>query len=394
MNRYTWVTSVDGTPVDRLVLAGGTIDYGRASVFEQPTPPYAILTLMTKDFWPLMPADLVEFGLGSHSMPSGFTDLYSDTYAGPLSRLTIGAPVTVNVRTEAGFIDTYVDVYSGLDLRRFTGYIVAIDYTWNAIQLTCLPTSESWGRITVGGTDDVTTIPAETDADRVSRLCTEAGVSITIDGTDGPQVIAIPPGTAAKSLTDHLTAIATETGGLLFTDRDGDVHYRTKNWTPPTEYEIPAYCTLRDSLKMSLELGLVRNAITVTYGDSDPQATVVSEDATSIAAYGRREAAYTSMIDLEADAQDYADWIQAGLDAHWQLPDATVAFSVASDVDIAGIAALEQGAPVSLPQLLPGSPVTDYHSTVLGYTEVLSRDDWAITFHLAPSEAPIPGAAA
>jgi hypothetical protein len=180
----------------------------------------------------------------------------------------------------------------------------------------------------------------------------------------------------------------------LFTDRDGLVYYRTSGWTPPATTTIPAGATVRDSLSMNLELGLVRNQITVEYGDATPRETVTATDTASITAYGLREASYQTQIDLEADAQDYADWLLASLDAAWQLPDVTVLFTLAADTEISAMAALEQGSPVTLPTLLAGSPESSYSSTVLGYTENLSRSNWFITYHLAPSNAPLPGVSA
>jgi hypothetical protein len=395
MSGFTWTVSMDGTDIKDIVLEDGSkVDYGRGSLFEQPAPPYAILNLPTRDSYPGTIDMFPEFGLGNHSMPSGFVDVYADVYAGPQSRITLGAPVQVNARTESGFTDEYDDAYAGISLTRFTGYIQAIDYKWDLISLTCLPDMEAWGRITVGGTDGTTTIPAESDVDRVQRLCTQAGVTIGIQGPDGPQITAIPPSTAASDLLTQLTKIATDTGGLLFTDRDGLVYYRTSGWTPPATTTIPAGATVRDSLSMNLELGLVRNQITVEYGDATPRETVTATDTASITAYGLREASYQTQIDLEADAQDYADWLLASLDAAWQLPDVTVLFTLAADTEISAMAALEQGSPVTLPTLLAGSPESSYSSTVLGYTENLSRSNWFITYHLAPSNAPLPGVSA
>ena len=228
---FTWIATIDGTDVADLVIDSASVNYGRASQFDTGGLPTAVLQLVTTDAGADVGA-LVEFGLGQHSMPSGFTTGYSDTYAGPLSRITLGAPITVQARTEAGFIPDYVDTYGGLELTRFTGRIQAIEYEWDRITLTCLPPQEAWGRLLAGGTDGVTTIPQETDTARVTRLCAEAGVSITIEGDPGPQLLPITPGTKASSLLAQLEAIAADCDALLFCDRDGVMHYRTKNYTP------------------------------------------------------------------------------------------------------------------------------------------------------------------
>jgi hypothetical protein len=44
---------------------------------------------------------------------------------------------------------------------------------------------------------------------------------------------------------------------------------------------------------------------------------------------------------------------------------------------------------VTLPELLPGSPLSSYSSEVLGVTETLSVDHWLLTLHLSAADAPI-----
>lgn len=383
--RFHWKALVDGTDVAGLTVSGGTITYGRSSVFDQPGLPVAVIELISKDDNPVLAARWPEFGLGEHSMPSGFTDLYSATYAGPKSRITLQAPLQVIAQTESGFSDTYVDTYSGDSFTRFTGALQAIDYSWDRIRLTATPTVEAWNRIDVGATDAVTTLPAETDTARVSRYVTEAGQTITVDGTAGPTVIAVPASTAARPLLGQLEDIAQQTGGLLYIDRDGDVHYRTKNWTPPATVTLPAVMTLRDSLTMALELGTVVNTITVQYGDADPLATVTAVDTASVTAFGTRDATYTTMISGSTAAQAYADMLLAATTAEWTLPTVELRIDFTpDDATISDLLAIEQGTPVTVPQLLPGAPVPDIDSTVLGYTENVSSTDWSLAFHLAP----------
>jgi hypothetical protein len=226
---FTWDVRVDGSPIAGIVPQTGTITTGRQTVFEQPDLPLAIIELQTVDVRPEIASRWPEFALGAHSVASGFLDTYADAYAGGRSRITTGAPVTVTARTPSAFVDTYeADYTAGLDLLRFTGVVQAIDYAWDIVRLTCLPTAEAWTRILVGGTT-TTPIAQETDTDRVQRLCDEAGVTIQIDGPDGPEIIPIPADTEARPLWEQLQEIANDCRALLYVDRAGTVHYRTRS---------------------------------------------------------------------------------------------------------------------------------------------------------------------
>jgi len=90
---------------------------------------------------------------------------------------------------------------------------------------------EAWSRILVGGTDDTTPIPEETDTARVTRLCDEARVTVTIHGSAGPTLTEIPVNTDPTPLLASLQQVARTRRGLLVTDRDGATHYHTANAT-------------------------------------------------------------------------------------------------------------------------------------------------------------------
>lgn len=398
MNPFTWQAYVDGSDIAGLVVEGGTITYGRASVFEQPTVPVCVIELISKDAEPRVAALWPEFGLGDHSQVSGFVDQYADVYAGPSSRITLGAPVVIVAQTVSGFTDSYAATYAGDTFTRFTGYVQAIDYTVDRIRLTSVPAPEAWARLEAGGTDSVTTIPAEADTARVARLCAEAGVSITLAGTAGPTVASIPPDTNPSALWQQLEGIARDCGGLLYVTRDGMVTYRTAAGVATAaavEVTIPTNLVKSDPLAMSLELGLVRNRIIVEYGTADPvtnlRPTVTAEDTASVTRYGLREARYSTMLVDEADAQAYADWLLSCLDGQWMMPNATIMMSKGTPNEVSILAGLEQGNTVTIPTLLPGSPAASYTAPILGYSETLSAKDWELVMHLAPSHAAQPG---
>ena len=505
---FTWSAKVDGSNVADIVLAGGSIEYGRTTVQEQPNVPVAVLELLTRDTAAAVVDGYPEFGLGDWASDlSGFDDAYLDPYEGVTSRLTIGVPVVIGAGTESGFTDVYADAYAGTDLVRYTGRCQAMDYTPGTIQLTATPRSEEWSRIFVGGTGVDETIPVESDSARCIRYAAEAGIDLIVEGPPSATIIEVPPETPAVSLTGHLYVIMNDTGGLAFTDRDSFVHIRTRDYVPPSPRPpvvLPPGAVLVDPIAMSLDLGLVRNRVTVVYGpvetsdggtvfsgvwrfatggppptlghfvrvnDGSPApgetdtlhlsntddagtywpmtqlttddtvrlstaagdtvlmdvtavahpvpgptgyttitATITATDGTiapneyvtiqvlnanvkarptltvddpaQIAQYGLRDYRTETVVNDSGSAAATANRILDALSPSWSMPDVTVNLNLCTDQEIAQILALEQGDTITVPNLLPGAPIPEYTAEVLGYSEVLSRTAWLITFHL------------
>jgi len=149
----------------------------------------------------------------------------------------------------------------------------------------------------------------------------------------------------------------------------------------------------RDPIRMTLELGLVRNRVIVEYG-TDPgggRPTVTVEDTAQITEYGLREATYTTDLAIEADAAAHAAYLLAALDPAWTMTGTTILMSTTEDTTTADVASIEQGGTLTVPALLPGAPVEEYSAIVLGYSENVSATDWRIEFHLGPTNAPLPG---
>lgn len=505
---FTFRARVDGTDISPIVLAGAQIEYGRTTLLEQPNVPVAVLEILTEDAYPAAKTLYPEFGLGDWATSeSGFVDVYADAYAGVTSRLTIGVPVEIDVETSSGMTDTYTDEYEGFTSRRFTGRAQSLDYTPGTIQLTCTPRSEEWARIYVGGTGIDQSIPVEYESERAIRYALEAGIDLIVDGPPSVMVNAVPPETPPSPLMELLVELMAGTGGTVYTDRSGFVHIQTRDYlaaTPDTVY-LPPDVTLLDPVRMSLDLGYVRNRVTIEYGpvatstggvfhsdswtyrtgtgdpgpggwnrtdDGSPAAgeqitlrihhysstnqayeftqvttamrfvikgntigdewyadidsithtvpgpngystfncTLTSvngsinnnepctlalyspdvksrprytvQDDEQIAQYGIRDYEESTVIEYGSDASIYAQDRLALLSPYWQMPDAAIALFLADVNTVEAVCLVEQGTPVIIPQLLPGSPMPDYPATVLGYTETLSRTDWNILLHM------------
>jgi len=390
---FTTRVSIDGANLSPIALEGATITYGRRTMFDQPVVPVAVVSILTRDAYPSAADDYPEFGLGDWASDlSGFTDDYADVFAGSRSRITIGVPVVIGVDTPSGFTDDYVDEYaSGVNYTRFTGRVNSIDYTPGVIQITATPRSEDWGRILVGETGTGETIPVETEAARAVRLAAEGGIELVVDGAPTVEVNAIPEATAPTPLMDQLLSLMRSTGGTVFTDREGYIHVRTRAYSSPVvePVELPPAVTMIDPLRMSLDLGLVRNRVTIEYGPTDvnPRAAVTVEDSESIARYGLRDYRVSSPIENLDDATALANDYLTLLSPTWTMPSAEAALALAEDATISALCELQMGQRVLLPSLLLGAPDPTYEAELLGVDETLSRTDWRVTLHLSPQLA-------
>jgi hypothetical protein len=377
MSGHSWVVKIDGTNVAGLVLVGAQINYGRRTVAEQPAPSSGIFTLLTPDAAASIAERFPDFGPGDFAARSGFTDAYEDTYSGVSSRLTIGAPITVDAITASGFTDSYDDSYTGSQLRRFTGRITALEYAYGSVRVTAVDPLEQLGRIKVDGAR-----PAETDIERATFAAQAAGFELIIDGTIGEQLMPITQSSQVSTLA-MLYAAAKETGAIVYSDRWGELHYRTRDAAenPPTT--LPSGETILDSIGMKAELGEVINSIDVEYGDKK---TVSAYNPESMSRYGVFTSKISSQLAEQSAAQGLADrMIELHALPLYSMPSVTVTLIKDNPATIDQLGSLDLADFVHIKDLPVGAPAQEYTARVLGYSEELAFPDWLITYQLAPS---------
>lgn len=512
MNRWGIGVRVDGVDIGDVVIEGGTIEYGRTDVLEQPMPTTCELTLFTQDGYPQNPASWFEYGVGDWtSAASGFEAGHDteDEYLGPRASIYIGAPVWVAATTDPGFSADHdtEDTYLGAEYRRFTGKVQAIEYEYERLRVFCVTDLEQWARAGLKDPDPDNPISADSDLHRAILLADLAPSPTTLhtQGTNGLTFDDMTADDFPVCLLDELQRIAAESDGIVYANRLGQVYFQTRKWTPPTEVEIPTTLVDREQLGMVTELGTILNRVTVEYtnparnvslsnvrgtwpleaGGSAPPGSgkwridssstiavgnsvtfyihhtdtdgnvwsfanlkagqrvtltaagakwvghvegftdnagasgylfltiklrqadgtisattsttitfdppdqadtqrVTVDDATSIALYGPRAALYTTTLLLETHATAHAQTLLDAAAGGWQLPDLELKMNLATDAEVADIAAIDLGYQVSIAGLPAGAPVESYTGKVLGYTEYLSSDDWEIELHLAP----------
>ena len=376
---------IAGLEVDGITLAGATIRYGADHPYSQPEPATAFLELVTSDALASASEEYPGFSFGA-GIPSGFVDVYADSYGGTVPQLNVGAPVSVLVETPTGFVDVYDDQYlAGFSTVRFTGHIAALDYTPGLIAVTAISPVESLTRMRI----DRAGWPIEGEVARVERIAQAAGVAIIVEGESSSTLVGT--GTDADSVTvyEALTEVADQCDGLIYGDRHGRIVYRTRTAEARNGgavVDLGPGATLVDSLKMTTEAGTIVNAVTVKTGD----AVTTLEDADSIRRFGRREAKWDTDLDTASREAFAARRIARYAEPRWHMPSAELVLNLAKTAggsypsNVAEILELDLDDQVALPQLLPASPVPSYVSRMLGYDEILDPNDWRFTFALDP----------
>jgi hypothetical protein len=370
---FQWQILLDGEDITPLVLDGESrIQFGRRSVTDPAAPIYGTVRMLSSDVSPNLSADYPEFGVG----PQGqWEDIYVDEYSGTSSRITLGssAQIIVGTGSAAGWTDTYVDEYhTGSSHKRLTGYVSAIEYDAPyTITLTIASKVEAMARYEIPGP-----YPTETDSDRMTRL----GVDTILEGTSST-VIDDPDGSA--NCWKCATKVAASTGGLVYCDRDNQVVYRQPHSYSPRELSCPDCAVLIGPFKMITNLGSVQNTAVVTYGN--PKADTTSTNEESVTAYGPREIRTTTVLaDLE-DAQRLADEAVAlANQPGWALPDVQIMMGQLTLAEQDDIANLSLDDRLNIGPLLDGAPTQNVTARILGYSEVISRNEWTIDYHLAP----------
>lgn len=381
---YTWRVEVAGVNVADIVPdAEAVITYGRQEVMDQPAPTTCVVELFTVDAAPDYIARYPQFALGDHAITTGFEPRFHDVYLGDSSKVTLGAPVTISLDTATGFRDAFVDLYdSGLNLTRFVGKVVAIDWAPDRVTLTCAPAIHDLTRQQV--TPDQW--PEELDTDRAQRIWD--GITTQGDGVPVVPLTGDRPVTKFQLLRD----LAEQTGGMFWEQRDGTITFRSVTVPPDTfAYPLPAEAVPIGPLGMSAELAQVINEWNVDYGVEDPatnkRPSVTSQVSDSIHKFGLSQETMETQLAALDDATDFADMLVAATaEPRWAMPSAQVDLFRLPNYLAADVATLDLGDLVTVDHLLAGAPTQTYTAQVLGMTETVSALAWSIQFHLAPGD--------
>jgi hypothetical protein len=377
---------VNGLDVAGITLAGATIHHGATGSSTVAEPATAYLELVSADAAGNLLVDYPEYTFGD-AIDSGFVEEYRDKYEGGATKLVMRAPVQIVTGTPTGFTDLYVDTYdAGFDSVRFTGVITSIDVTAGLVTITAVNAVEQLARVIL----EHAGWPAEADTARAQRIAAAAGVTgLVVDGTATHTVAAVAADAKPATAWQLMAKLAEDADALLYADRLGVLHYRTLSATQGSTVHAAPSATLIDDLRMTQQLGDIVNTVTVTYGD--PPTDVVTDDNASIAAYGVRARAVSADVVDNVGAGGIAQRILADYkEPAWRMTAATVNLMLAARSDthhpskVTELLDLDLDDAVTVGELLPAWPLRDYTARIVGYVETLDPIDWRISYTLDP----------
>ena len=335
------------------------------------------------DAAPSLFLDYPSYILNPEQIPTGFVDDWSDTYEGVDTVLEVGARVPISISGASGFEDAWTDIYEGAlnQSTRFDGHVISLDYRPGEVQLTAATQQEALGRVIVGAEG----YPAQTDAQRVDAIALDAQVPIEVEGGIDQNIIAQPED-AARTAWQALQRIARDTGGLLYSTRDGRLKYRQPNSYTPQQVTIDPMHTLVDPLQMSLDISRIANEVAMTYGDRDPdtgkrpQVNSTNQTLVDELESGRRTTRWSwPTRPTRRPGQIGAPALtRAGRWAAWRYFSRVRAKTQPTTWRISGWATWSRCRPCTR------RPGADLRRLPPGYTETISRTDWAFTLHPTP----------
>jgi hypothetical protein len=324
--------TINGTDRKSITLQNVEISYGRSGVWEQARAGYAIMTILNTG-----------------------TDYGFD----------MNQSVSIKVKNSAG-----------TDVTVFTGKISSVDNglaasgsigSLSTQTITAVAPFADMSRKLIGDSN----YPKEYDTDRMTRILTEAGV--TIDAVDTPAIYEFMVRDAL--LTDAYTLaadFAQQADGYIYETASGKVGFANEshrfNYVNSNGYTvIPNNYILWDSVSSRKTLADIMNSIVVTYRAG----SATSNDTTSQTTYGKVAGSVTTTLHNLADAQIQADrYISLRAYPRTSLSSFTIPIDSAnvSDANRDKFISMSMGFPVQISSLPIAIKNTSYRGFVEGYS--------------------------
>lgn len=292
-----WRVRINGSTLTNVTLADLAITSGRTSIYEQPTASYANINLIVTDqsniAIDINDTVTIEIKKSNGSfvyLYGGFVSDFSKTinrtgsvgYSQTFSILALGALARLPRQLTEGVLSKDQDgdqIYAILEATLFA--------SWNEVAPTL-----TWADYD----------PATTWANAENTGLGE------IDRPGNYELIARSASTI--DVYSLVTQLANSGLGYIYENAQGQICYADS--THRGEYlalngyvDLDAQQAIAPGLRVSTRGQDVRNSITVTYKNNQQ---VSAEDAASIALYGLMAQNFETVLDLQADAEDQADF--------------------------------------------------------------------------------------
>lgn len=277
---------------------------------------------------------------------------------------------------------------AGVDKTVFTGNITSVsnsisgsgDSGTAAIQtITAVGVFADMSRKIIGGT----AYPKEDDTDRMTRIFTDAGV--TIDTVDGPAIYEFesitPPVTDAYTLAANY---ATQAFGYIYETPNYEVGFanESRRFIDSRDngyFVIPNSYILWSNISSEKSLEDITNSITVSYKND---AIESAQDTTSQATYGLLQATVDTELENSIDAQVQADrYVALRAYPRTSLSSFTIPLdsSAVSDAHRNELIEITMGKAIELLTLPVAIKNTTYKGFVEGYSMSINRYQMALT---------------
>ena len=274
-----------------------------------------------------------------------------------------------------------IDDSAGSPLTIFTGIVTDIQSEVNAggaisdvvVQtITAVAPFAFMARKIVG----TTAYPKEYEDDRITTILTEAGV--TIDVVDTPPIYEFTARAANPTDAYSLAAYYAQMAfGYIYETTDGKVGYANEshrlNDVQANGYlTIPESYILTSGVSSNTTLNDLTNDVLLSY---KANATVTSDDATSIAVYGRQAASIATELEHTSEAQYQADrYVNLRSNPQTNLSSFSIQLdsSFVTSADLDELLAMYLGKPIQILNL----PLGIIHNTYKGFVE-----GWRLTFN-------------
>jgi hypothetical protein len=357
--------------------------------------------------------------LADVSITSGRTDIYQQATAGYAAftilnfdaqavTITLNDQVSIKVKDSAGdFVNVFGGYVTDIDLETVTAGTGGLIQNLKIIALGALsklPKSLTDGVLTkdLDGIQIASILNALlfNTWNEVPASSTWAGYNPTTTwaNAENSGVGQIDEGNyeltaRSSSVTDVyslVAALANSGLGYLYEDNQGRICYADsthRNTALATEgyTSVSGNTALANGIKTSLKSGDIRNSVTITYKNSQ---TVSASSAESIATYGFQAQSIQTSLELEADAQDQADFY-LGIRAFPEAQFRSITFPLGNpeidDTDRDSLLNVFMGLPIEITDLPSNIALGRFQGFVEGWTFRASYNNLSLTLTVSPT---------
>lgn len=271
--RIQFEVTVNGVVVDPCNVALPlSITMGRSGTNSQPDAPTCSFRWLGPDFPGVYGSEVKVYAIVSRDAPAKWTD----------SGVSWQDP-TVSWGYNVAKVPRFTGTVGAMRADKSEGEIKGFD-------IQCTGMSAQLGMRFI----DIQSTP-ETDFERIQRIATAAGVTITNLGTETVDLIEDH---IERNPLSAIHQVCESSGGLFWEDENGDFFYGGLDHRREDPRGVLPCTVIEDGITWDMTDDDIINSVKITYGSNvlaRNRQTVTMDDPTSIATYGKREVSIDSL---------------------------------------------------------------------------------------------------